>query len=89
MLINREQAIAMVEALPVAEINGAVLVPKKRIINILEFLPTQKITTNLRRNRNSEVFCQNCEGFIHMSTEEAAKLTYCPHCGLEIVACKF
>lgn len=47
------------------------------------------LRTKLRRNRHSEIFCQECDGIINLSTIEAAKLTHCPHCERIITECKF
>lgn len=47
------------------------------------------LRTKLRRNRYSEVFCQECDGIINLSTIEAKKLTHCPYCERLITECKF
>lgn len=87
--VKKEELVAIIKALPVADINGVGLFSKNRILKAIEFLPASEITTKLRRNRFSQVYCQNCEGIIPMSSTVARQLTHCPHCELPIKECKF
>jgi hypothetical protein len=87
--VKKEELVAIIKALPIADINGVELFSKNRILKTIEFLPVSKITTKLRRNRFSQIYCQNCEGIIPMSSTAAEQLTHCPHCELPIKECKF
>jgi hypothetical protein len=87
--VKKEELVAIIKALPVTNINGVELFTKNRILKIIEFLPMSEITTKLRRNRFSQVYCQNCEGIIPISSTAAEQLTHCPHCELPIKECKF
>ena len=61
----------------------------ERIETVESFLKKRNDITKLRKNRNSEIFCQTCETIIKLHIDEASKLCYCPHCGARIVECKF
>jgi hypothetical protein len=87
--VKKEELVAIIKALPVANISGVELFTKNRILKTIEFLSVSEITTKLRRNRFSQVYCQNCEGIIPMSSTAAEQLTHCPHCELPIKECKF
>jgi hypothetical protein len=87
--VKKEELVAIIKALPIADINGVELFSKNRILKTIEFLPVSKITTKLRRNRFSQIYCQNCEGIIPISSTAAEQLTHCPHCELPIKECKF
>ena len=62
-----------------------------RMNNLLTVLEKHSfvLRTKLRRNKYSEIFCQECDGIINLSTFEAATLTHCPHCERIITECKF
>jgi hypothetical protein len=87
--IKKETLLSIVERLPVAEFNGVTMLSKKRILRTIEGVPSTYITTKLRRNRFSQIYCQNCEDIIPMSSTAARLLTHCPHCELPIKECKF
>ena len=87
--VKKEELVAIIKALPIADINGVELFSKNRILKTIEFLPVSEITTKLRRNRFSQVYCQNCESIIPMSSTAAEQLTHCPYCELPIKECKF
>lgn len=87
--INKEEAINIIRALPVADFNGIEMCSKKRILKALDFLPETQITTKLRRDRFSQIYCQSCEKIIKMNARKVKALTYCPHCGLKISEFKF
>lgn len=87
--VKKEELVTIIKALPIADINGVELFSKNRILKIIEFLPVSEITTKLRRNRFSQIYCQNCEGVISMSSTAARQLTHCPYCELPIKECKF
>ena len=87
--IRKETLLSIIGKLPVAEFNGVTMFSKKRILRNIEGAPFTYITTKLRRNRFSQIYCQNCEGIIPMSSTAARQLTHCPHCELPIKECKF
>lgn len=87
--VQKEELIAIIKALPVAEFNGIEMCPKNRILKAIEFLPTSKITTKMRRNYYSQVYCQSCNQVIPLPCWEVEHLGNCPHCGLEIEECIF
>ena len=87
--INKEQVMSMIESLPVAEFNGVKMFSKKRVLKALDFTKPFYLTTKMRRNRNSEIFCQCCENIINLPAYEVEKLDRCPHCDLLILECKF
>lgn len=87
--IKKETLLSIIGRLPVAEFNGVTMCSKKRILRTIEGIPFTYITTKLRRNRFSQVYCQNCEGIISMSSTAAEQLTHCPYCELPIKECKF
>lgn len=60
----------------------------KSLINYIGINVPQP-TTKLRKNRNSEIFCQNCEQVISINSFEALQMERCPCCGLKIIECKF
>ena len=45
--------------------------------------------TKLRRNKNSEIFCQECEHIIPINAIEVKEMSYCPYCGSRIKEFKF
>ena len=75
--INKEEAINIISALPIADFNGVEMCSKKRILKALEFLPETQITTKLRRNMFSQIYCQSCEKIISIDAIKAKALTYC------------
>ena len=87
--INRDEAINIIKALPVAEFNGVEMFSKKRVLKALEILPDTCITTKLRRDMFSQIYCQSCEKIIPIDAIKVKALTYCPHCGLKISDFKF
>ena len=87
--IKKETLLSIIGKLPVAEFNGVTMCSKKRILRTIEGVPSNYITTKLRRNRFSQIYCQNCEGIISMSSTAAEQLTHCPYCELPIKECKF
>lgn len=87
--INKEAAINIIKALPVAELNGVEMCPKKRILKTLSFLPEAQFTTKLRRDYYSQIYCQNCDKIIPLDAIKVKTLSYCPHCGLKISEFKF
>lgn len=87
--INKDEAINIIKALPVAEFNGVEMFSKKRVLKALEILPYTCITTKLRRNRYSQIYCQNCENIIPVNTITAQELDNCPFCCLPIKEYKF
>lgn len=87
--IKKETLLSIIGRLPVAEFNGVTMCSKKRILRTIEGVPSTYITTKLRRNRFSQIYCQNCEDIIPMSSTAARLLTHCPHCELPIKECKF
>jgi hypothetical protein len=88
--INKEEAINIISALPIADFNGIEMYPKKRVLKALESLPETQITTKLRRDMFSQIYCQNCENIIKMDARKIKSyLTHCPHCDLRIIEFKF
>jgi redox-regulated HSP33 family molecular chaperone len=87
--INKEEAINIIRALPIADFNGIEMCSKKRILKAFEFLPETQITTKLRRDMFSQIYCQSCEKIIPIDARKVKALTYCPHCGLKISEFKF
>lgn len=87
--VKKEELIAIIKALPVADFNGVEMCPKNRILKAIEFLPASKITTKMRRNYYSQVYCQSCNQVIPLPCWEVEHLGNCPHCGLEIEECIF
>ena len=88
--INKDEAINIIKALPVAEFHGVEMFSKKRVLKALEILPNTCITTKLRRDIYSQIYCQNCDNIIKMDARKVkSSLTHCPHCGLRIVEFKF
>lgn len=87
--INKEEAINIISALPIADFNGIEMCSKKRVLKALEFLPETQITTKLRRDMFSQIYCQSCEKIIPIDARKVKALTYCPHCGLKISEFKF
>ena len=55
--INKEEAINIISALPIADVNGVEMCSKKRVLKALEFLPETQITTKLRRDMFSQIYC--------------------------------
>lgn len=82
--VKKEELISIIKALPVAEFNDVEMCSKKRVLSAIEFLPTSKITTKMRRNCFSQVYCQSCNKTISLPCWEVEHLGNCPHCGLEI-----
>jgi predicted RNA-binding Zn-ribbon protein involved in translation (DUF1610 family) len=82
--IKKEELVAIINALPVTDVNGVKLFPKNRVLKVIEFLPTSKITTKMRRNYYSQIYCQSCNQVINLPCWEVEHLGNCPHCGLEI-----
>ena len=87
--IGKETAINIIKKLPSAEINGVEMCSKKRIIKILDFLPTKEITTKMRRDFYSQIYCQSCEHIIPMDAIKVKLIERCPYCGLKIDEFKF
>ena len=87
--VKKEELVAIINALPVADFNGVELFSKGRVLKAIEFLPVSKITTKMRRNYYSQVYCQNCNQVIDLPCWEVEHLGNCPHCGLEIDECVF
>lgn len=87
--INKEQLVSMIKALPIAEFNGVEMCSKKRILSVIETLSPTHITTKMRRNHYSQVYCQSCNQIISLPCWEVEHLGNCPHCGLEIEECIF
>ena len=88
--INKEEAINIIRALPIADYNGIEMCSKKRVLKALDFLPETQITTKLRRDMFSQIYCQSCEKIIKMDARKIKSyLTHCPHCGLRISEFKF
>ena len=84
--LNKATLTEMIKKLPITE-DG--LISKERVLKCIDFLPEEEITTKLRRNRNSEIYCQSCESIIRLSALDAALLAQCPFCELKIKECKF
>lgn len=87
--IKKAELISIIQALPVAELNGAQVCSKHRVLEAIDFLPVTKITTKMRRNHLSQVYCQSCNKIISLPCWEVEHLGNCPHCGLEIEECIF
>ena len=87
--IKKAELISMIQALPVAELNSAPVCSKHRVLEAIDFLPIVKITTKMRRNYLSQVYCQSCNKIISLPCWEVEHLGNCPHCGLEIEECIF
>ena len=87
--LNKDTLIELVKRMPVVDVNGAELVSKERVLKNIQFLPEEEFTTKLRRNRNSQIFCQNCESILKEDAIHAKQLSNCPFCGLKIKECKF
>ncbi len=87
--VKKEELVAIINALPVADFNGVELFSKSRVLKAIEFLPVSKITTKMRRNYYSQVYCQSCNQVIDLPCWEVEHLGNCPHCGLEIETCIF
>ena len=87
--IKKETLLSIIRQLPVAELENVIMLPKKRILKAIDIVPPTYITTKLRRNRFSQIYCQNCESIIPMSSTAAEQLTHCPYCELPIKECKF
>ena len=82
--ISKHELLAMIEALPVADMNGVDVCSKHRILQTIMTLPVFKMTTKMRRNYFSQVYCQSCNKVIALPCWEVEHLGHCPHCGLEI-----
>lgn len=87
--LNKNTLIELVKRMPVVDVNGAELVSKERVLKNIQFLPEEEFTTKLRRNVNSQVFCQNCEAILKENSIQARQLTHCPNCNLKISEFKF
>lgn len=87
--VKKEELVAIINALPIADFNGVELFSKNRVLKAIEFLPVSKITTKMRRNYYSQVYCQSCNQVIDLPCWEVEHLGNCPHCGLEIEDCIF
>lgn len=87
--ISKEEAINIISTLPIADFNGVEMCSKKRVLKALEFLPETQITTKLRRDMFSQIYCHSCEKIIPIDAIKVKALTYCPHCGLKISEFKF
>lgn len=87
--IKKEEAQNIIAALPFAIFNNVGMVSKKRVLKALDALGTYTFTTKLRRNRYSQIYCQNCENVIPVDAIAARELDSCPFCFLPIKECKF
>lgn len=87
--VKKEELVAIINALPITDFNGVELFSKNRVLKAIEFLPVSKITTKMRRNYYSQVYCQSCNQVIDLPCWEVEHLGNCPHCGLEIEDCIF
>lgn len=87
--IKKETLLSIIEHLPVAEFNGVTMYSKKRILKAIDIIPSTRITTKMRRNYCSQVYCQSCNQVIPLPCWEVEHLENCPHCGLEIEECIF
>ena len=87
--IKKAELISMIQALPVAEFNDVAVCSKHRVLEAIDFLPVTKITTKMRRNYYSQIYCQSCNQVINLPCWEVEHLGNCPHCGLEIDECVF
>ena len=87
--IKKAELISMIQALPVAELNGISVCSKHRVLAAIEVLPTTTHKTKMRRNQFSQVYCQSCSKIISLPCWEVEHLGNCPHCGLEIEECIF
>ena len=87
--IKKEEAQNIIAALPFTIFNNVGMVSKKRVLKALDALGTYTFTTKLRRNRYSQIYCQNCENVIPVDAIAAQELDSCPFCFLPIKECKF
>lgn len=87
--IKKSEAQNIISALPVAIFNDVAMVSKKRVLKALDALGAYTFTTKLRRNKYSQIYCQNCENIIPVNVIAAHELDSCPFCSLPIKECKF
>lgn len=87
--IKKSEAQNIISALPFAIFNDVAMVSKKRVLKALDALGAYTFTTKLRRNRHSQIYCQNCENIIPVNAIAAYELDSCPFCSLPIKECKF
>ena len=87
--IKKSEAQNIISALPFAIFNDVAMVSKKRVLKALDALGSYTFTTKLRRNKYSQIYCQNCENIIPVNAIAAHELDSCPFCSLPIKECKF
>ena len=61
----------------------------EEVLKALDALGSYTFTTKLRRNKYSQIYCQNCENIIPVNAIAAHELDSCPFCSLPIKECKF
>lgn len=87
--IKKEELLTILNALPISEFNGIEMYPKNQVLEAVTSLSASKITTKMRRNYCSQVYCQHCNQVVALPCWEVEHLGHCPHCGLEIDECVF